>query len=214
MCFNLSRRGHTCSPVYNPPPGPPPQPIILSSSRPPPVGSGSPSSSSTTNPPPWTAGVEAVHEWGLLSDAPDCEYKAGEEFCNDVENAVDTPHPLRSYQIDDIREKRGAAWCMEPPQIPLWSGISAFPALKQPRWSGTVDPTSAHIVTSSYCKSVCLLSNLPLIGHYYNVSSESKGGVYYEVKIMQMAGVISIGKFSFLYIGSFYRPITRLRYCL
>jgi len=81
---------------------------------------------------------------------------------------------------------------MESPQMPRWSGLNGFPTLKRPRWFGRINPTGG-VATSTSCQDVCLLSNLPLIGHYYITGGGSKGGVYFEVEVIKMASTISIG---------------------
>jgi len=129
----------------------------------------------------------------LLNDAPEDDCAAGEQFCS--ENAVYPPRMLPSHQIDEIEEKRANVWRIKEPQKPRWSGLNSFPTLNQPRWSGNISPKSSGsaVATSCHCQSVCLLSNLPLIGYYYDRSGRSEGGVYYEMKVIKMAGVISIG---------------------
>jgi len=52
--------------------------------------------------------------------------------------------------------------------------------------SGMID-----VKTYAQCEDVCLLSDLPIMGGLYDI--QGKTGVYYEVLIKKMDGVIAIG---------------------
>ena len=46
--------------------------------------------------------------------------------------------------------------------------------------------------TSLECKDVCLLSDLPIVAGLYDI--KGKTGIYYEVQIDRMDGIIAIGE--------------------
>jgi len=48
-----------------------------------------------------------------------------------------------------------------------------------------------NVQTRPECKDVCLLSDLPIMAGLYDV--QGKSGVYYEVHIDRMDGIIAIG---------------------
>ena len=201
MSFRFFPLCHTSSSEYSPPLGPP-QTIFVPPTGPPPTITNYPSlhepphpPRETDPPPEWTASVGVVHEFGLLSDATEEEFTAGERFCDDPQNAVFPYSIIPSNQIDEIRQQRARAWCIDS-ELPLIPDES-FPNLTLQRWVGSISRSgdTSTVVTSFPCKSVCLLSNLPLMGYYYS-PSERLGGVYYEVEVVRMASVISIGKFN------------------
>ena len=47
------------------------------------------------------------------------------------------------------------------------------------------------VVTDKRCKDVCIFSNLPIIAGLYDI--KGKQGVYYEVVIRKMGGIIAVG---------------------
>jgi Ran-binding protein 9/10 len=70
----------------------------------------------------------------------------------------------------------------------------------QHRFSGHVqNPSDAKdgsglvvIKTYARCEDVCLLSDIPIMAGLYDI--QGKTGIYFEVSIQKMKGVIAIGK--------------------
>ena len=58
-----------------------------------------------------------------------------------------------------------------------------------------VKSKTIRVVTEQRCREVCLMSNLPIMAGLYGI--QHKEGVYYEVKIKTMNGIIAIGEFAF-----------------
>ena len=53
---------------------------------------------------------------------------------------------------------------------------------------------ATKVVTDKRCKDVCISGDLPIMVGLYNV--EGKQGIYYEVVIRKMEGIIAIGNSS------------------
>lgn len=71
-----------------------------------------------------------------------------------------------------------------------------FPS--SPRFKGWVDPRIdregagvTRVITDKKCKDVCIFSDLPIIAGLYDTNG--KQGIYYEVVIRKMRGIIAIG---------------------
>ena len=128
-----------------------------------------------------------MHTLGLHSDAPEEEYEAAKVFCQQ-----NPPFPVRllpSDAVERIRERGCGAWRLElPPGDPartqgvrLHSGGEAGPK------TGVIAVESA-----ADCRDVCVLSDLPLLAGLYD--TRGKRGVYFEIKVLRMDGVIAVGE--------------------
>lgn len=49
------------------------------------------------------------------------------------------------------------------------------------------------VSTAADCGDTCILSSLPILGGVYDIGG--KAGVYFEVTILKMKGIIAIGMF-------------------
>lgn len=54
-------------------------------------------------------------------------------------------------------------------------------------------PNVVRVQTAPDCKDVCLLSDLPIMAGLYD--TQGKSGVYYEILIHRMDGIIAIGEY-------------------
>lgn len=124
------------------------------------------------------------HDYGKWNEAPEEEYAAAENFCR--EYPVHAPRLLPSNAVDKITAIGCKAWGIEVP-------IS-------PRFVGTVHndvkagPAVVTVVTRPECKDICLLSDLPIIAGLYDI--QGKVGVYYEIYVRRMNGIIALGNSS------------------
>jgi len=157
---------------YAPPPGAPP-----TSHYAPPPGPPPPSTSNAL--PQWSAASEPSHQWGLLADAPEDEFKQAENFCERY--ALDPPRLLSSEMIDQIKTQGISVWTLDRPRLQRFSGTI------QPRFGPMV-----RVITAQNCGDTCMMSNLPIIGGLYSIPNDQIG-VYYEIKINYMNGLIAIG---------------------
>lgn len=121
------------------------------------------------------------HKDGKWNDAPKQEFDAAERFCN--EYSLEPPKLLPSDVIDRIKATGCKAWGMETPITPRFSGH-----IQNDSKGGRGVVT---IQTASNCKDVCLLSDLPIISGLYDI--QGKTGIYYEISISDMNGVIAVG---------------------
>jgi hypothetical protein len=147
------------------------------------------------NPPPglpeWSASVSKTYANGLYSDAPEDEYQAGEAFC--ATHPVEAPRLLSSHIIQSVREQGYACWGLAMPVLSRFKGIIAnVPGVDVASSSGTTSGLTT-VKTAGGCGDTCIFSNLPIIGGLYQ-SPPGLRGVYYEVKVHLMEGVIAIGE--------------------
>lgn len=133
-------------------------------------------------PPGWTPAPERSHTWGLRNEATDDEFASAEAFCQ--RHPVEAPKLLSSELVDRIEAEGCRLWTIEHP-----GSDTRFDG--QIQHSGEKGPGITRVVTSEKCGDVCLLSNLPLLAGLYDV--QGKQGVYYEVCIRKMDGIIAMG---------------------
>ncbi|KAI0260226.1 hypothetical protein BC834DRAFT_901758 [Gloeopeniophorella convolvens] len=149
---------------YQPPPGPPPD---------------------HAPPPAWEPAPEVSHTLGQYNEATDDDYERAEEYCNSHPPAP--PKLLPSNVIERIRELGCAAWGLEHPATPRFIGqIEGGMQNKSSRNGG-----SWRVRSLKGCKDVCLMSDLPFMAGLYDI--HGKRGVYYEIQVHGMDGVIAIG---------------------
>ena len=152
-------------------------------------------------PPEWTPAPEHTHTLGLYSEATENDYESAEQFCNTY--PVEGAKLLPSYVVDRINSEGCKAWKLQ------WPATRFVGEIKD---SGEKGGDSTILVkTKKECKDVCILSDLPLMAGRYDI--QGKLGVYYEVKIHKMKGIIAIGESTVRYLCT---PPTHFghRYCM
>jgi Ran-binding protein 9/10 len=154
---------------------------------PPQLHGGHPPSQDTTLP-AWEPAPERSHTLGLFNDASDDDWESAEMFCRTHPHTP--PRMLASTVIDRIRLLGCAAWSLEQPATPRFVGRIDRGNQEE---SGTAVGTW-KVCTQKRCKDTCLLSDLPLMAGLYDI--HDKLGVYYEVRVNKMEGVVAIGMFS------------------
>lgn len=139
-------------------------------------------------PPEWQAAPEQVHAEGLYADATDEDYQSAEEFC--LRNPPAPARLLSSESIERIRRLGCAAWQLDVPTSPRFRGV----VLHHGGEKGEKGPSMGviKVVTKDDCQDVCILSDLPILAGLYD--TRGRPGVYYEVKILRMDGVIALGE--------------------
>lgn len=146
-----------------------------------------------SEPPPWRPAPEQSHDYGLCNEATEREYQDAVEFCS--RNPPDLPKLLPSKVIERIGVEGCKAWGLEWPPSPRFAG-SIQNGSERDR------PGVVSVTTHEKCQDVCILSDLPLLAGLYDTCG--KEGVYYEVLIKKMKGIIAIGNlytFSLHYIS-------------
>ncbi|XP_006455777.1 hypothetical protein AGABI2DRAFT_76541 [Agaricus bisporus var. bisporus H97] len=141
------------------------------------------SSSHSSAPPAWAAAPEQINARGKYADAPEDEYQAAESFCQTY-----PPYPAQlvpSHIIDNIKSIGEKAWGLSYPTLNRFSGTIINPTDSKGS-SGVV-----KVTTTPMCGDVCLMSDLPILAGLYGI--KGKTGVYYEVLINRMDGLIAIG---------------------
>lgn len=134
-------------------------------------------------PPQWAPAPEISHRYGLWNEAPEDEFDAAEEFCAEY-----PPYPSRlipSHAVDRINAEGCKAWGIELPISPRFAGY-----VQNPEKSG---PNVIKVETRPACRDVSLLSDLPLMAGLYDI--QGKSGVYYEILIHRMDGIIAVGMY-------------------
>ena len=136
------------------------------------------------NPPEWKPAPEQSRIHGLFNEAPTNEYRAAEDFCR--HNALYPPRILPSNDVDRIKEQGCKAWSLlEPGLKPRFKG--------RVRDIGSVSKSKlVEVRSDSGCGDVCIMSNLPIMGGHYDI--RGKQGVYFEVTVKQMQGIVAIGQ--------------------
>lgn len=143
-------------------------------------------------PPEWQPAPEAPHADGLYADATEDEYESAQRFC--AQYPREPPRPLPSYAIERIDAVGCRAWQLEAPYTPRFRGrIYGSGGDDKGSGAGVV-----RVVTEPGCEDVCLLSDLPILAGSYEV--QSKLGVYYEVKVLRMDGIIAVGAFRMTFL--------------
>lgn len=137
-----------------------------------------------SNPPPpqWTPAIEASYEDGKYSDATFEEHEAAELFCRN--NAVEGPKLLPSELVDELGRGGCRLWRMLRPVSDRFQGYINHGDSEK----GT---GVTKVITNEACGDVCIFSNLPIMAGQYDI--KGKQGIYYEVVIKKMGGIIAIG---------------------
>ena len=134
-------------------------------------------------PPGWTPAAEQSHTYGLRNEATDDEYESAVRFCR--QNPVQAPKLLSSELVERINIAGCRLWTLDQPSSSRFVG--------QVVGGGEKGSDTTRVVTSETCGDVCLMSNLPLLAGLYDI--QGKSGVYYEVCIRRMDGIIAIGRY-------------------
>ncbi|KAI0632267.1 hypothetical protein C8Q77DRAFT_1060520 [Trametes polyzona] len=136
-------------------------------------------------PPEWQPAPETSYTDGLYADASRDEYESAQRFC--AENPPEPPRLLSSAAVERIDAIGCRAWQLEVPRTPRFRGQIYNPGADAKGGNASV----VRVVTEAACEDVCILSDLPILAGLYDV--HGKLGVYYEVKILRMDGLIAIG---------------------
>ena len=137
---------------------------------------------SDTSPPQWTPAAEQSHTYGKYEDATADEYTEAERFC--TRYPVEPPKLLPSDMVERLSQEGCSPWGMTFPSSPRFKG----------RVESGIDKGGAGVTkvfTNEKCQDVCIFSDLPIIAGLYDI--KGKHGVYYEVVIRKMRGIIAIG---------------------
>ncbi|KAI0079522.1 hypothetical protein K474DRAFT_1659127 [Panus rudis PR-1116 ss-1] len=134
-------------------------------------------------PPEWTPAPEQSHTTGLYSDATNNDFESAEAFC--AANPPDAPRLLPSDVVDRIRTEGCRVWDIQ------WPRSSRFVGNIRRVGEKGGDKNVVTVATKRGCKDVCLFSDLPIMAGLYDI--QGKLGVYFEVQIHRMDGVIAIG---------------------
>ena len=129
--------------------------------------------------------MEPSNTYGRYDEATFEEYQEAEVFC--ARHPVERPKLLPSDTVERLSQEGCKAWGMRSPSSPWFKG-----------W---VDPRNERegagvtkVITERKCKDVCIFSDLPIIAGLYD--AVGKRGIYYEVVIRKMGGIIAIGNSS------------------
>lgn len=131
----------------------------------------------------WSSYITLQHVHGKLFEAPGEEYEAAEQFCQ--RHPPSLPRTLPSHVIDEICRFGAALWGFEHPTLKRFSGTITA-AVDNRRNPGVI-----NVQSRANCGDVCLMSNLPILAGLYDIRGQS--GVYYEIMINRMEGIIAIG---------------------
>ena len=135
-------------------------------------------------PPEWQPAPEQVHAEGLHADASEKDFEAAERFCERYPPAPS--RLLSSAALEEIRTVGCRAWQLEVPATPNFHGV-IYPNSGEKRSTGVI-----RVITKEDCQDACIMSNLPILAGLYD--TRGRTGVYYEVKILHMDGVIAVGE--------------------
>ena len=138
-------------------------------------------------PPRWKPSSERSHKLGLLNEASDYDYERAKAFCKS--HRPNPPKLLPSNVIDSIRLLGCAAWGLEYPTNSRFAGqIERSDQTKSGSGGGTW-----KVRTEKGCQDTCIMSDLPVMAGLYDI--HGRRGVYYEIRVNRMDGVVAIGKF-------------------
>lgn len=144
-------------------------------------------------PPVWTPAPEQSYVYGRFNEAAEEDCDKADLFCS--LNAVEPSRLLPSSDIDRIAGEGSSAWELE-------FHVTDLSFTQRQTFQGTIHNQSklssgaglvTKVETARECKDCCLISNLPLISALYYRPQTRGRGVYYELTIQKMNGVIAIG---------------------
>lgn len=134
-------------------------------------------------PPEWEPAPEESHNLGLFNEASDEDFAAAQAFCH--RNPQEAPRLLSSDTVERIETEGCRAWTIELPTASRFVGRIQAGGEKG-------GASVATVSTDEKCREVCLMSDLPIMAGLY--ATQGKSGVYYEVLIRKMDGIIAIGE--------------------
>lgn len=137
------------------------------------------------SPPAWTPAPEQSHQYGLRNEAAESDYDAAETFC--ARYPVQPPRLLPSDVVDRIAAEGGSAWTMTVPRSRRFVGQVREGATEK----GGAKTGVCSVRTEAACRETCLFSSLPIMAGLY--AMQGKSGVYFEVVVRKMDGIIAIG---------------------
>ena len=135
-----------------------------------------------SDPPQWTPAIEKTYEYGKYQDTTFDEYEAAERFC--ARHGVEEPKLLQSDVVERLSQEGCKPWGMKYPASPRFKG----------RIESGIDKGGTGVTkvfTNKMCEDVCIFSDLPIMAGLYD--TKGKLGVYFEVVIRKMEGIIAIG---------------------
>lgn len=133
-------------------------------------------------PPSWTPAPQQPHKLGLFNEATDDEFESAELYCSRY--PLERPRLLPSDVVDRINSEGCRVWSIEIPRSDRFVGKAVDGGEKG-------KPGVCRVTTGKRCRDTCLFSNLPLLAGLYEI--QGKTGVYYEVLVKKMDGIIAIG---------------------
>ena len=135
------------------------------------------------SPPAWNPAPETSHRFGLFDEASDDDWERAEVFCKT--HRTTPPKLLASNVIDRIRLLGCAAWDLERTTDARFIGhIGRSDRSRGGIWK---------VRTEKRCQDSCVMSDLPLMAGLYDI--HGRRGVYYEVLVNRMDGVVAVGTF-------------------
>jgi len=138
------------------------------------------------SPPKWAPAPELSYTEGKFADAPENEYRDAERVCKIY--PPEPPRLLPSDVVDRINIEGGKVWGLEFPAGPRFQGqVININSGQEKR-----GPAVVQVMTRPDCGGVSLLSNLPIMAGLYEL--QGKTGVYYEIMIQRMNGIIAVGE--------------------
>lgn len=145
------------------------------------------SNGDSSAPPAWAPAVERSLTFGLKNEAPEDEFAAAEQFC--ARNPPNAPKLLAYYDVDRIAEEGCKAWGLVVPQLARFRG-----SIADVRSDSKGAPKVIEVRTEDDCGDTCIVSNYPIMAGLYDI--RGKEGVYFEVTVLKMGGVVAIGAYS------------------
>lgn len=144
-------------------------------------------------PPPWTSAAEQSYEYGRFNEALQQDCNKADVFC--ARNAVEPSRLLPTTDVDRITAEGTNAWGLEfyitDPTFMQRQTFHGSIANQSKLPSGT--GVGTKVETTRECKDCCLISNFPFISGLYHRTLGHDKGVYFEVTIHKMNGVIALG---------------------
>lgn len=138
-------------------------------------------------PPEWAPAPERSHTLGLYNEATDDEFESAERFCA---HYPPSPPKLLSSDIIQTLEKEGCRyWGIEHPRSHRFKGEIHNSNADNKDKGSTLNVVK--VKTKKACQDVCLFSTLPILAGLYDI--QGKSGIYYEILIHKMNGIIAIG---------------------
>ncbi len=143
-----------------------------------------------SHPPTYEALQQPSHTFGLYNEANDDDFEWAKEWMESVGEIPADPQRFHPNVERDIASY----------------GCKLYRLVQPPREGALEDRFQGHVVlppqcaygtsevvTKRGCKDVCLLSNFPL--HFGMYDRSELRGVYYEITVEKMKGVIALGEY-------------------